>query len=113
MENKNQKIYLEHILDEILRIEIFIDGWDKDEFLTEDISADHYAVVRGLEIIGEAASKVKDDFKENHKELPWRDMIDMRNKIIHDYLNVDYAVVWDTIQSDLPMLKKQIQKILG
>lgn len=112
MDLKNDKIYLEHILDEIYRIEYFLQDWTENEFLTSDITADHYAVVRCLEIIGEAASKVSQEYRNSHPELPWRDMIDMRNKVIHEYLNVEYGVVWKTTTEDLPLLKVQIENIL-
>src|SRR3989344_1167295 len=108
---KDDKIYLEHILDEIYRIESFLSNWTKEDFLNSDITADHYAAVRSLEIIGEAASKVSVDYRNEYPELPWRDMIDMRNKVIHEYLNVEYGVVWDTAVSDLPLLKEQLESI--
>ena len=70
-------------------------------------------MIRCFEILGEAASKISDDFKQTHPELPWRDMITMRNKLIHDYFGVNLAVVWETIQKDVPVLLsllKDIQK---
>jgi uncharacterized protein with HEPN domain len=72
----------------------------------------HDAVVRQIEIIGEAARNVSDEFQKKHRALPWTKMIGIRNKIIHEYFNVNYAIVWDTIQDDLPGLKKSIQKII-
>lgn len=68
--------------------------------------------MRCLEIVGEAASKVSQEYKDSHSELPWRDMIDMRNKVIHEYLNVEYGVVWKTTIEDLPLLRSQIESIL-
>lgn len=109
---KDDKIYLEHILDEIRRIEAFLENWNESSFLSSEVTAEHYAAVRSLEIIGEAASKVSPKYRRLYSELPWRDMIDMRNKVIHEYLNVDYKVVWDTVTKDLPALKKQVENIL-
>ena len=107
-----EPVFTGTILDEIYRIEDFLQGWTENEFLTSDVTADHYAVVRGLEIIGEAASKVSQAYRNDHPELPWRDMIDMRNKVIHEYLSVEYSVVWKTATEDLPLLKRQIESVL-
>ena len=63
-------------------------------------------------MIGEAASKVSQAYRNDHPELPWRDMIDMRNKVIHEYLSVEYSVVWKTATEDLPLLKRQIESVL-
>ncbi|EKE00063.1 MAG: hypothetical protein ACD_22C00100G0027 [uncultured bacterium] len=109
---KDDKIYLEHILDEIDRVEVFLSDWDKEAFLSSDITSDHYALVRSFEIIGEAASKVSSEYKKLHPEIPWRDMIDMRNKISHEYFNIEYNVVWETAKDDLPPLRKSLEHIL-
>jgi uncharacterized protein with HEPN domain len=72
----------------------------------------HDAVVRQIEIIGEAARNVSDEFQNKYPKLPWAKMIGIRNKITHEYFNVNYAIVWDTVKDDLPLLKKSIKKIL-
>jgi uncharacterized protein with HEPN domain len=72
----------------------------------------HDAVVRQIEIIGEAARNVSAEFQEKYPKLPWAKMIGIRNKVIHEYFNVNYSVVWDTINEDLPLLKRSIKKIL-
>lgn len=70
------------------------------------------AVVRSLEIIGEASSKISDEFKRNHPEISWREMKGTRNKLIHEYFGVDYEIVWDIIKNELPDLKDQIESLL-
>ena len=70
------------------------------------------AVVRQLEIIGEASRQLSDDFREQHDDVPWRAIIGMRNRIAHDYLNIDLDVVWDVVQHDLPDLKRRVHEVL-
>jgi uncharacterized protein with HEPN domain len=73
-------------------------------------------VIRSIEIIGEAANKVRTadpDFTARHPQIPWDVMYGMRNRIVHDYFEVDLQIVWQTIQRDLPTLRQQITTILG
>jgi uncharacterized protein with HEPN domain len=71
------------------------------------------AVVRELEIIGEATSNLSDDFRTEHSAIPFRDVIDMRNILIHNYAGVNTKIVWDTCKENLPQLKKFVLEILG
>jgi uncharacterized protein with HEPN domain len=87
----------------------FVSGKTKDDFV-RDIQC-HYAVVRAIEIIGEAANRVSDKFKDAHSQLPWRDMVTMRNRMIHVYDDVDLDVVWDTVHRDLPELIRLIEPL--
>lgn len=68
------------------------------------------AVVRELEIIGEAAGQCNEDFKKNNPEVPWKEAIGMRNRLIHEYFGVDLSVVWTTCMEDLPILKSALVK---
>jgi uncharacterized protein with HEPN domain len=70
------------------------------------------AVIRQIEIIGEASKNLTADYKKKHSLIPWRDIVDMRNKLIHEYFGVDKQVVWNTITIDLPQLKNQIANLL-
>ncbi len=112
MVQDKDKVYLQHILDEIYRIDVFLEGKDMDEFLSSDITETHYAVVRSLEIVGEAASKLSSELKEQYPQVPWVSIVGMRNKIIHEYMGVDYEVVWETIKSDLPKLREVVETLL-
>jgi len=66
-----------------------------------------------IEIIGEASNNVSDKFQELHPELPWMFMRAIRNKIVHDYREINLNIIWDTAKNDLPPLKKQVRKLLG
>lgn len=68
-------------------------------------------VIRRLEIIGEAANRVSAETKQKHPDLPWTEMIGMRNMMIHEYDNLDFEIVWETVQRDLPVLIKKLQVI--
>ena len=63
-----------------------------------------HAIVRTLEIVGEAARKISQEFKDTHPDIPWHKMIGMRHRLIHDYLHVNLETVWDTIRNDIPGL---------
>lgn len=70
------------------------------------------AIIKSIEIIGEAASKVTEEFKSDNKYIPWNDIISMRNRLIHAYFDVNLDIVWQTVKSDLPDLIKALEKIL-
>lgn len=82
-----------------------------ERFLQEELLRD--GVVRQLEIIGEASRNLSREFREKHPEVPWSQIIGLRNRIVHDYLNVDFDIVWEIAQNDLPLLKQQIEQILS
>jgi uncharacterized protein with HEPN domain len=71
------------------------------------------AVCRSLEIIGEASSKVHPDLKAKYPFISWREMSDIRNKIIHHYFGVDYDIVWDTVKTNIPVLKEGVEVIIA
>ena len=89
----------------------YVEGIPLREFLQDTKLQD--SVVRRLEIIGEAASRVPADFRERHPTLPWRDMIDMRNRLIHGYDDVDMDLVWDTVQRHVPHLVSRLEAMLS
>jgi uncharacterized protein with HEPN domain len=107
---KDDTVYLRHILDAIEQVEEYTRELSENEFITHSMVQD--AVVRQIEIIGEAARNISDEFQASHRSLPWAKMIGIRNKIIHEYINVNFAIVWDTIQDDLPPLKRAITELL-
>jgi len=108
---KDNLVYIEDILGAIEKISEYTLGTEKDGFLANGMIVD--AVVRNLEIVGEAASKLTVSFREAHSSVEWRKMIGMRNRIIHSYDTVDPEIVWDVVRHDLPELKVRLKEILG
>jgi uncharacterized protein with HEPN domain len=109
MSNRPITLLLSDILDSIDRIPKYIEGLSFDSFSKDQKSID--AVVRNLEIIGEAANRLPDDFKEKHPEIEWHKVVGLRNRIIHDYFGVDLKIIWQIIDADLPLLRKTLSKI--
>ena len=104
--------YLSHILRAIERIGRYTAGMDEGGFLYSELVQD--AVIRNIEIIGEAANnilRVAPEFAAQHGDVPWQVMYTMRNRVSHGYDKVDLEIVWKTIQSDLPGLQSQIQRV--
>jgi uncharacterized protein with HEPN domain len=105
---KNNQLYLDNIRECILLIESYtISG--KDAFYQTRMIQD--AVIRNLEIIGEATKNLSPDFRLAHPEIPWRQMAGLRDVLIHDYLHVDLEEVWLVIENDLTELKRKIENI--
>lgn len=107
---KTNETYLHHILDAIERIEQYTEDLGRDEFEERPMVQD--AVVRQLEIIGEASRQLSDAVQDRHDDIPWPAIIGMRNRIAHDYMSVDFDIVWDVVQHDLTTLKTRVEAIL-
>lgn len=107
---KDQMIYLRHMLDAIQRIKDYTNNIDAKEFLKNNLVED--AVVRNIEIIGEASKNLSTEFKKKHPEVPWKDIAGMRDRIVHFYFGLDFGLVWNVVENDLPKLEKAIVKIL-
>ncbi|MCB1921934.1 MAG: DUF86 domain-containing protein [Candidatus Competibacteraceae bacterium] len=104
--------YLGHILKAIERIDRYIADMDEIAFLNSELVQD--AVIRNIEIIGEASNniqRVAPEFAAQHDDIPWLVMYTMRNRVSHGYATVDLEIIWKTIQGDLPSLYAQITKI--
>ena len=71
------------------------------------------AIIRSIEVIGEASGKISNDFKAVHKEIEWKKIIATRHKLIHEYFGIDYEIVWDIIENKLPQLHNAVMKILN
>ncbi len=106
---KSDLAYIEHILDCIRKINEFSKGLSLKEFRKNELVQD--AVIRNIEIIGEASKKISSDTKQTYYKIPWKEIAGMRDKLIHDYLGVDVDVVWKTIKTDIPVLEKFISEI--
>jgi uncharacterized protein with HEPN domain len=110
MSQKADEVYLRHILDAITQIEGYTAGVSREDFFRNRLLQD--AVVRQVEIIGEAARQVSEELQARYPQVLWREIIGMRNRIVHAYFDLDLEAVWDTVQEDLPQLKAQAQKIV-
>ena len=103
-------IRLEHIVQAIERIKRYTLGKRFDDLVKDDMM--YYAVVKNIEIIGEAANILTNEFKSEHPDTQWKLITGMRNYIVHEYFQVDNTVIWDVIQNDLPYLEAQIKDYL-
>jgi len=106
-EDKNR---MRHMLDAALEAQMFMKEVSR-EALPEDRKTTQ-AVIRSLEIIGEAASKISKDTKESHPKIPWSEITGMRNWLIHAYFDIDYNHIWNTVYQDLPSLISMLKDIL-
>lgn len=108
--NLRAQDYLGHILQAIERIKKYTEDVDELIFLKDEMIQD--AVIRNIEIIGEAARNIENhcsDFAGQHPEVPWEDVYLMRNRVSHGYFSVDLEIVWKTIERDIPELEQQIR----
>ena len=107
---KDDRIYIEHILQSIEKIQSYISGKDQETFSNDSITQD--AVVRQLEIIGEATKRISKELRNKNSDVPWDDMAGMRDVLIHDYLDVDLNIVWKTASQSIPGLKALLNKLV-
>ena len=106
MPKRDVALLLEDILAAIGKIERYTAGIGREAFLGDEKTID--AVVRNLEIIGEAARQVPGDFAAAHPQVPWARIAGLRNRIVHDYFGLDLEIIWQILQVDLPQLKSQL-----
>ena len=110
MNNTDNTVFLKDILTCIAKIERYLPGFDYEKFQNNELITD--AVVRNVEIIGEASNNLTRDFRSKNPQIEWRKIINTRNRIIHGYATVDIEIIWNITQNDLPKLKTEIEKIL-
>lgn len=103
--------FLKHIADEIEFILQNVKNKNQSQIFDDAVLS--RAIIRSLEIVGEAAKKIDPDFKSKYPEIEWKNIAGTRDKLIHNYFGVDYDIVWDIIVSELPELKFQINSILN
>ncbi|TET89646.1 MAG: DUF86 domain-containing protein [Methanomassiliicoccales archaeon] len=107
---RDHRIYLQDILDSISRIENYVAEMTYEDFAGDQKTVD--AVVRNIEIIGEATKNIPEEIRSMHPDLPWREMAGMRDKMIHGYFEIVHGILWETIKHDLSLIKPGIKGIL-
>ena len=108
--SKQYKVYLKHILDEIEFLLKTTKDLSFEKFIQDDILK--RAVVRSIEIIGEAVKMIPSEVKDKNKQIQWRKISGMRDKLIHHYFGVDYTLVWDVLEKNIPNLKEEITDLM-
>jgi uncharacterized protein with HEPN domain len=107
---RDDSIYLQHIMDAIVRIEEYLHGIDEQTFYQQYLVQD--GVIRQLEIIGEATKRLSREVRIKSPNVAWQDIAGMRDKLIHDYFGVDLGAVWLTARDDVPGLKAEVSRLL-
>lgn len=110
MSTREWKDFVEDILAAIDSIAEFTAGMKYEDFFYDKKTS--FAVVRSIEIIGEAAKNIPESIRRQYPDIPWKDMAGMRDKVIHHYFGVELKVVWKTIKEDIPLLKPSIEQII-
>jgi len=110
MKERTYTLYLNDILDAMTKIESYIKGLYYEEFIHNDMVKD--AVLRNLEIIGEAAKNIPEDVREIYSDIPWKRIVGLRNIVIHEYFGVDLENIWKIITENIPEVKPTIVEIL-
>ena len=102
---------IRHMLDATREAMSFASGHTRSDLDSDRMLV--MALMKEIEVIGEAASHVSQEYRSNHPEIPWQDAIDMRNRLVHVYFSIDVAVVWDTVVEDLPPLQAALEKLVA
>ncbi|MFZ2630234.1 MAG: DUF86 domain-containing protein [Desulfosalsimonadaceae bacterium] len=102
--------YLNDILEMIEDINTFIESMSYENLVNDKKTL--YAVIRCLEVVGEAVKKIPNSIRNEHPEMPWREIAGMRDKLTHEYFGIDIETIWDTIKEDLPALKEAVLRII-
>ena len=109
MSKREPILLLEDIIESIQKIKIYTSGLSLDDFLKDDKTID--AVIRNFEIIGEASNRIPDEIRNKFQLVNWHRIRGFRNRIVHDYMGIDYEIVWEIIEKDLAELKNKIKEI--
>ena len=108
--SRNYNLYLQDVVVAADRVASYVEGVTRDEFEADQMRLD--AVIRNLQVIGEAVKKIPDSIQKGYPSIPWHEIAGLRNRVTHVYFDVDINIIWDVVQFELPTLKTQIQRIL-
>jgi len=109
--NKDVTVFLKRILESIEKIESFSKGLSKQGLKENELK--QYAIIRAIEIIGEAVKNIPESFKKKHPHIEWRQISGTRDRIVHHYFGVDLNIIWDIVHKQLGPLKEDIKQILN
>ena len=110
MKKRDYKLFIQDIVDAMGRIEEFVGDMTLDELEADEKTSS--AVIRKFEVIGEAVKHIPNKVKEEHKDIQWKSMAGMRDRLIHAYFGIDYKLVWAAIKAEIPKLKPKLKKLL-
>lgn len=108
--SKSATEYIRHILDEITFLTDQTATLSEDQFMRDEVLQRAFA--RSLEVIGEAVKNIPENYKSSHPDIEWKSFAGLRDKLIHHYFGVDYALVWDVVKNELPNLQSKLQSLL-
>lgn len=111
MSQRDDLVYVGHMVDTASKAIDFVQGLTREDFDNNELL--RLSLTHLLQIIGEAARRVSSEFRAVHSQIDWKAIVGMRSKVVHDYLNVDEDIVWDTVINELPSLVKELEKILN
>jgi uncharacterized protein with HEPN domain len=109
MSKRPTDLLLDDIRESVDRIEEYTEGMSLEDFSEDRKSVD--AVARNLQIIGEAANRLPDEFKESHSDVEWHKIVGLRHRIVHEYFGVDIQIIWRILQKDLPELRRSLSQM--
>ena len=107
---KDDRLYLGHILEAVDRILLF--GQDGETRFRTDVRTQD-AIIRNLQVMGEAAKKVSTQARDAHPEIPWKDIAGMRDRVVHDYFGVSLDIVWDVVVNHIPPLRDKVRRAMS
>jgi uncharacterized protein with HEPN domain len=109
MPKRDPDLLIKDMLGAVRKIELYIAGMDQHAFISDEKTVD--AVVRNLEVLGEAARQLPDYFTSRNPNVAWTKIAGLRNRIVHDYFGLDLEIIWQIILHDMPLLKAQLEKL--
>lgn len=109
MKQPNNQVRLQHMLDAANKAAHLLDGQTRESLNEDEVVV--LAVIRLLEVLGEAANGISNEFQKDHPQIPWKEMIGARNHLIHGYFDVDLDIVWQIIKTDLPRVILELEKL--